>query len=105
MYVRVSIEQGVEQSALTVPQQAVQRDANGNAQLYVVGKDNVAELRTVKLGRTTGTRTIVADGLKSGDHVVVEGFQKIRPGVAVTAEEWKPAGVNTSSAESKASAG
>lgn len=105
MYVRILIEQGVEQAALTVPQQAVQRDASGQAELYVVGKDNVAELRKVQLGRTTGNQVVVAEGLKAGERVVVEGFQKIRPGAAVKEEEWKPKGVNTSRTESTASDG
>jgi membrane fusion protein (multidrug efflux system) len=105
MYVRILIEQGVEQAALTVPEQAVQRDTSGQAELYVVGKDNVAELRKVQLGRTTGNQVVVAGGLKAGERVVVEGFQKIRPGVAVKEEEWKPKSVNTSSTESTASDG
>lgn len=105
LYVRVLIEQGVEQSALTVPVQAVQRDNSGRAQLYVIGKDNVAELRPVTAGRTTGHQVVITKGLKDGEQVVVEGFQKIHPGAAVKPEDWKPADNALSSAQSKADAG
>ena len=89
MYVRIEIEQGVEKQALTVPQQAVQRNSTGRAQLYVVGKDNVVRLRDVQLGRIVGQRAIVTNGLRSGDSIVVEGFQKIHAGAEVKPEEWK----------------
>src|SRR5690606_3636431 len=51
MYVRVLIEQGIQADAIAVPQQAVQRDTGGRAQVYVVGEDGAAELRTVVAGR------------------------------------------------------
>jgi membrane fusion protein, multidrug efflux system len=105
MYIRVEIEQGVEQAALAVPEQAIQRDSMGRAQLYVVNKDNVAELRDVRLGRAVGQRTIVTEGLKGGDRVVVEGFQKIRPGAAVMPQDWKGADVKTSRSGNDASSG
>ncbi|MDN5925774.1 MAG: efflux RND transporter periplasmic adaptor subunit [Hyphomicrobiales bacterium] len=105
LYVRVLIEQGVEQAALTVPVQAVQRDSGGKAQLYVIGKDDVAELRPVSAGRTTGQQVVITKGLKDGEQVVVEGFQKIHPGAAVKPEEWKPADNTLSSAQNKADAG
>jgi membrane fusion protein (multidrug efflux system) len=105
LYVRILIEQAVEQDALTVPQQAVQRDTAGHAQLYVVGKDNVAELRTVVIGRIVGDQAVVTKGLQAGDRVVVEGFQKLRPGATVAPADWKPAPAATSSSESEESAG
>ncbi len=106
MYVRVLIEQGVEQNALTVPLQAVQHDSGGQSQLYVVNKDNAVELRSVTTGRTTGQQVVITNGLKNGEQVVVEGFQKIHPGATVKAEEWKPAADNAvSSTQNKADAG
>jgi membrane fusion protein (multidrug efflux system) len=105
MYVRILIEQAVEQAALTVPEQAVQHDSSGKAQLYVVGKDNVAEMRTVTVGRTTGQHVVITAGLKDGERVVVEGFQKIHAGATVQPEDWKPADNALSSAQSKAEAG
>jgi len=105
MYIRIRIEQGVEQAALAVPEQAIQHDTNGQAQLYVINKSDVVEVRNVQLGRTTGVKTIVSKGLKAGDKVVVEGFQKIRPGVKVQPEEWKAAKEAPADKEATAQAG
>lgn len=90
MYVRVLIEQGIQQNAIAIPQQAIQRDAGGRSQVYVVNEKNVTELRTVRVGRVAGDRWVVEEGLKAGDKVIVEGFQKVRPGAPVTAQTWKP---------------
>lgn len=91
MYVRVRVEQGIDEAALTVPQQAVQRGANGDASVYVVGAENKIEPRPVKTGAAVGDRWIVTQGLKPNDVVVVEGFQKVRPGAQVKPVPWKPA--------------
>ncbi|WP_455269465.1 efflux RND transporter periplasmic adaptor subunit [Rhizobium herbae] len=89
MYVRVLVEQGVEKNAIAVPTQAVQRDTSGNAQVYVVRDDNTAELRTVSAGTVLGDQWIIRDGLKAGEKVIVEGFQKVRPGAPVVPADWK----------------
>ncbi|WP_046868714.1 efflux RND transporter periplasmic adaptor subunit [Microvirga massiliensis] len=89
MYVRVLLEQGVQKDAIAVPQQAVQRDTSGRAQVFVVKSDNTTELRTVRLGRAVGERWVVEDGLAGGDRVIVEGLQKIRPGAVVAPSNWK----------------
>ena len=90
MYVRVEIEQGVEKNAITVPQQAVQRDASGKALVYVVGKDDIVEVRPVTTSRVYNTRAVIGSGLKAGERVIVEGFQKIRPGAKVAPADWQP---------------
>ena len=90
MYVRVLLDQGVQSGAFAVPQQAIQRDAGGQSQLYIVGADNVVELRTVTVGRSIGSRSVIEQGLIAGDRVVVEGVQKIRPGSPVAPEPWTP---------------
>lgn len=91
MYVRVQIEQGVQQNALAVPQQAIQRGNGGEAQIYVVDDKNTAALKNVRLGRSIGDRWVVQEGLQAGDKVIVEGFQKIGPGAPVAPEAWKQA--------------
>lgn len=91
MYVRVVIEQGVQANSIAVPQQAVQRDGAGQAQLQILKDDGTLELRPVRAGRVLGTRQVIDDGLKPGEQVVVEGFQKIRPGARFKGEPWKPA--------------
>lgn len=90
MYVRVLVQQGVEKDAITVPQQAVQRNNAGQSQVYVVTADNKVEFRNVTLGRTIGTRWQVTSGLKAGEKVIVEGFQKIGPGAPVEPTDWNP---------------
>lgn len=89
MYVRILIQQGVDHDAITVPQQAVQRDRTGKATVYVVNGDSIAEPREVKPGRVVDNRWVIEDGLKEGERIVVEGFQKLQPGAKVAAEPWK----------------
>lgn len=91
MYVRVRVQQGVEPNAVAVPQQAVQRDSGGKSLVYVVDAENKVVVRTVAVGRSVGDRFVIADGLASGDRVVVEGFQKIKPGAVVAPAEWEVA--------------
>ena len=90
MYVRVQIEQGVEKGAVRVPQQAVQRDSTGSALVYVVSADNKAGARPVRVGRADGTHFVITDGLKDGEKIIVEGFQKVQPGGEVVPSEWDP---------------
>nr|WP_280735148.1 efflux RND transporter periplasmic adaptor subunit [Sinorhizobium numidicum] len=90
MYVRVQVQQGLEKNAITVPQQAVQRNNAGQSQVYVVTADKKVEFRNVTLGRTVGTRWQVTSGLKPGEKVIVEGFQKIAPGAPVEPSDWDP---------------
>ncbi|RZI41394.1 efflux RND transporter periplasmic adaptor subunit [Herbaspirillum sp. HC18] len=90
MYVRARLEQAVSENAITVPQQAVQRDANG-ASVLLVDKDDKVALQPVKADTAQGDAWIISEGLKPGDRVIVEGFQKIRPGAPVKSVPWKAA--------------
>jgi membrane fusion protein (multidrug efflux system) len=90
LYVRVQVEQGIQPDAVAIPQQAVQRDPGGAAVVYVIAEDGTPQRRPVKLGRILGTRWVVEDGLKPGEKVMVEGFQKLRPGMKVQPQEWAP---------------
>ena len=91
MYVRVRLEQGVDDQALVVPQQALQRTADGSQSLMLV-KDNKIEQLPVTTGGAINNNWIITSGLKAGDVVVVEGFQKIRPGAPVQASPWSKNG-------------
>lgn len=92
MYVRVQLQQGIQKNAILVPQQSVQRDTAGQAQLYVVNAENILEVRRVNVGRAVDQRFIVTSGLQPGEKIVVEGFQKIGPGATVAPTDWQPAG-------------
>ncbi len=91
MYVRVRLVQGTQNNALAVPKQAVQRDMGGQAQLYVVDAEGKAAVRRVTAGRVVGDSWVIDQGLAAGDRVIVEGFQKIRPGAPVNPQPWQPA--------------
>ena len=87
-YVRVRVAHGVNADAVVVPAQAIQRSSAGEAQAYVVA-DGKTVLRPLRTGALTDAGWIVEEGLKPGETVVVEGFQKIQPGMAVNPVAWK----------------
>lgn len=88
MYVRVQIVQGVDPDALAVPQQSVRRNDAGASEVYVVRDDNRAVLQPVRLGRVAGEQWLVDEGLKAGDRVIVDGFQKFVAGDVVAPKPW-----------------
>lgn len=92
MYVRVQIQQGIQKAAFAVPQQAVQRDAGGQASVLVVNAEDTVEQRRVSVGRAIGDRWVISEGLRNGDRVVAEGFQKTAPGAKVKPEAWTESG-------------
>jgi membrane fusion protein (multidrug efflux system) len=98
MYVRARVEQGVKDEAITVPQQAVQRDPSG-ASVLVVGADGKVAARPVKADTAQGNAWIVSEGLKAGENVIVEGFQKARPGSVVKPVPWKQAAAKPGQAQ------
>ncbi len=94
LYVRVRLEQAVASDAITLPQQAVTRTAQGDT-VSVVGADGKIDKRTVRIGGQQGGRWVVLDGLKAGEQVMVDGFQKLQmmpPGTPVKAVPWTPPG-------------
>ena len=82
MFVRTELPQGVRENAIYIPQKAVMRQSNGTPYVYVVEDGKIA-LRPIKTVRTEGTDWLVDGGVKPGEKVVIEGFQRIRPGVPV----------------------
>lgn len=58
--------------------------------VFVVGPENKVLARSVVPGERVGDRWIISQGLKPGDRVIVEGALKVRPGMAVTPQPWKP---------------
>jgi membrane fusion protein, multidrug efflux system len=98
-----------KQDALLVPQLAVQ-EIQGLYNVMVVKPDATVEQRMVKAGERVGNLWIIDSGLKSGEKVIVEGIQKVKPGVQVVAKTVKPEeetslAPNAPPAESKAKAG
>jgi membrane fusion protein (multidrug efflux system) len=83
MYVRVLIEQGIDSDAIAVPEQAIQRNGGGGSEVFVVKDDNRIAVQPVRTGSVQDGQWLVLDGLKSGDRVVVDGFQKFVAGDGV----------------------
>ena len=82
-FVRVRLEQAVNQQGISVPQRAIQRDSAGIAQVLLVDAENRVVQHPVQLGGVQKDRWIVTEGLKPGDRVIVEGLQHARPGEQV----------------------
>ncbi|MFL6673453.1 MAG: efflux RND transporter periplasmic adaptor subunit [Massilia sp.] len=93
-YVRVRLAQAELPAGILVPQQAVTRGGPNGDTLTVVGPDGKPAPRTVKIGSQSGTDWVVLDGLKAGEQVMVDGFQKVQmlpPGTPVKPVPWSPA--------------
>ncbi len=100
MYVRVRIEQAQIDSAILLPQQAVTRTQQGDS-VTVVSADGKLSKRDVKIGAARDNQWVVLDGLKDGEQVMVDGFQKLQmlpPGTPVKAVPWQPLGAATAGA-------
>ncbi|HEX3867263.1 MAG TPA: efflux RND transporter periplasmic adaptor subunit, partial [Gemmatimonadaceae bacterium] len=81
-YVRVSVELAVESNVVAVPTRAIVAGQDGNY-VFVVGNDKVAKVRSVSTGRVTGDLTTIAQGLKPGEQVVVDGQSRLTPNARV----------------------
>jgi membrane fusion protein (multidrug efflux system) len=92
-YVRARLAEGLLPAGILVPQQAVTRGGASGDTLTVVGPDNKPSPRTVKIGSQQGSNWVVLDGLKAGEQVMVDGFQKVQmlpPGTPVKPVQWTP---------------
>ncbi|MBO2668628.1 efflux RND transporter periplasmic adaptor subunit [Shewanella algae] len=86
MYVRAILNTGVDPQAILVPQKAISRNPKGEAVAMLVGAENKVEARVIKTADVINHQWRVTDGLRPGDKLIVEGLQKIRPGMPVTAK-------------------
>jgi membrane fusion protein (multidrug efflux system) len=86
LYGKVKAESEVVKGALLVPQRAVQ-ELQGTYTVLVVGEGDKVETRKVTPGQKVGSLWIIQEGLKSGDRVVVEGFQRLRDGMVVVPKQ------------------
>jgi membrane fusion protein (multidrug efflux system) len=85
MFVRARIDQGVDDTAMLVPQVGVTHNPQGQATALVVGPDNKVASRTLQAARTLGDKWVVQGGLSDGERVIVAGGQRVQPGMVVRA--------------------
>lgn len=85
MYVRVRAPQSTDAAAILVPQRAIQRGADGQARVLLIGQDGKAEARAVRTGVMQGGRWQITEGLAAGDQVIVGAMNGLNPGDPVTA--------------------
>jgi membrane fusion protein (multidrug efflux system) len=90
-YAKVRAVVEVKKGALLVPQRAVQ-DVQGVHQVAVVNADDTVDVRPVQVDARVGSLWIVAKGLKSGERIIVEGADRVRPRQKVQAEASTPSG-------------
>jgi membrane fusion protein (multidrug efflux system) len=83
MFVTAEFAQAVNTAAFLVPQQAVTRDPQGNATLFVVGPGNKAVQRVVVADRTQGANWVVTQGLAPGEKVITQGTANLRDGAPI----------------------
>jgi membrane fusion protein (multidrug efflux system) len=92
---RVRVKIGTQKDALLIPQQAV-NEVQGEYQVVVLSTDNRAEFRSVEVGERSGSDWIITKGLKPNERIVVEGFQRLRNGIQVSAKPYTAAAAEAS---------
>jgi membrane fusion protein (multidrug efflux system) len=105
-YVRVRLSQAQLPNGILVPQQAVTRGGAQGDTVTVIGADNKPVPRAVKIASQQGSDWIVTDGLKAGERVMVDGFQKVQmmpPGTPVKPVPWKAPAADTATGAATAS--
>jgi RND family efflux transporter MFP subunit len=88
-FARLRATTETRKGALLVPQEAV-IELQGNYQVAVIGSDNKASIRPVKIGDRFGAMWEIKEGVEPGEKVVVQGIQKVREGAPVMAKRWMP---------------
>jgi membrane fusion protein, multidrug efflux system len=101
--VDVTVEADEPKQALLIPQAALQLDQSG-PYVLVVGSDNKVEQQRVKLGAVEGSDIVIEQGLKQGDRVIVQGIQKVRPGMVVAPAQGTPAAESTTTPQTTTAA-
>lgn len=87
MFVHAQLQAGVNAEAILAPQQGVTRDQRGRPTALVVNAENKVEQRILQTERTVGNQWLINDGLKSGDRLITEGLQYVKPGDEVSVSE------------------
>jgi membrane fusion protein (multidrug efflux system) len=103
MFGRIKVDLGARPDSILVPERAV-AELQGKNFIWVIGPDNKATQRAVKVGETLGENVLILEGIKPGERIVTEGLQKVREGAPVqpmTAAQMTQAAAQAKQAESK----
>lgn len=106
-YVRVRVAQASLPNGILIPQQAVTRGGQNGDTVTIIGADNKPVPRQVKIASQQDENWVVTGGLKEGEKVMVDGFQKLQmlpPGTPVKPVQWTPAGAQQAQAQAGAAA-
>jgi len=85
MFVRAVVQEGINKQAILIPQQAVSRDPKGNPLTLIVDAASKVQLRMLTLDRAIDDQWLVSSGIAPGERVIIEGMQKVKPGISVKA--------------------
>ncbi len=83
MFVRAILQEGINDRAIVIPQQAVSRNPKGEPYVLVVDEQNKAQLKQITLDREIGSAWLVSSGLAPGERIIVEGMLRVTPGIEV----------------------
>jgi membrane fusion protein (multidrug efflux system) len=92
MFLRAVVQEGINNEAILVPQQAVSRNPKGDPFALLVDDEGKAAQRMLRLDRAIGNRWLVTSGLAPGERIIVEGLQKVRSGNAVKVVPFQAGG-------------
>ncbi|MFS7239217.1 efflux RND transporter periplasmic adaptor subunit [Serratia proteamaculans] len=98
MFVRAQLQEGVSEQALLIPQRSVTRDTQGKANALILDDEDRVLQRSLVTERSIDGQWLIRDGLHVGDRVIVDGIQKVQPGMQVKpmpVSEVLTHGVNT----------
>lgn len=98
MFVRARIARAEPADALLVPQQAVQRNADGQATVWMLDKTGKASQRAITVGAVINHQYLVNSGLRSGETLVVEGQERLQEGLQARPHLWKASAAQLSAA-------
>lgn len=101
MFVRAVVEEGINEQAILVPQQAVSRNPKGEPVALIVDAEGKVQQRMLTLDRAIGDKWFVSSGLAPGERVIVEGMQKVKPGATVKAIPFDAGGEKNSGEHKK----
>lgn len=89
MYAYATITYAIKDKGVVIPMQTIMKKTNGGTSVYVIGEGNKIKEVNVQVLQNKGAQSIITEGLKNGDKVVIEGIEKIKDGDVVTPTEKK----------------